>query len=87
MRTSISNERSGLVAGIGEELTTQELMDLRIILIHFMADKEAHKKIPRLESRAPKLWGKVDRMYNYKQKANEDQKATNTNDSDNYFFH
>ena len=87
MRTSISNERSGLVAGIGEELTTQELMDVRVILVRFMADKEAHKKIPHLESRAPKLWDKVDRMYNYKQKANEDQKATNTNDSDNYFFH
>jgi hypothetical protein len=38
-------------------------MDLRVLLIHFMADKEAHKKIPRLESRAPKLWDKVDRMY------------------------
>ena len=33
-----------------------------------MADKEAHKKIPRLESQAPKLWDKVDRMYKYKQK-------------------
>jgi hypothetical protein len=86
MRTSISNEGSGLVSGIGE-VTTQELNDLRIILIRFMADKEAHKKIPHLESRAPKLWDKVDRMYNYKQKANEDQKATNTNDSDKYFFH
>jgi hypothetical protein len=53
---------------MGEELTTQELMDLRIILVHFMADKEAHKKIPRLERRAPKLWDKVDRMYKYKQK-------------------
>ena len=51
-----------------EELTTQELMDLRVILICFMADKEAHKKIPRLENRAPKLWDKVDRMYKYKQK-------------------
>ena len=45
-------------------------MDLRVILIRFMADKEAHKKIPRLESRAPKLWDKVDRMYKYKQKEN-----------------
>ena len=45
-----------------EELTTEELMDLRVILIRFMADKEAHKKIPRLESRAPKLWDKVDRI-------------------------
>ena len=58
---------------MGEELTTQELMDLRVILIRFMADKEAHKKIPRLENRAPKLWDKVDRMYKYKQKRNEDQ--------------
>jgi hypothetical protein len=38
-----------------------------------MVDKEAHKKIPRLESRAPKLWDKVDRMYKYKQKWNEDR--------------
>jgi hypothetical protein len=56
---------------MGEELTTQELMDLRIILVRFMADKEAHKKIPRLESRAPKLWDKVDCMYKYKQKENK----------------
>ena len=54
--------------GDGKELTTQELMDLRVILVRFMADKEAHKKIPRLESWAPKLWDKVDRMYKYKQK-------------------
>jgi hypothetical protein len=58
---------------MGEELTTQELMDLRIILVRFMADKEAHKKIPRLETRAPKLWDKIDRMYKCKQKANEDR--------------
>ena len=57
-----------------EELTTQELMDLRVILIRFMADKEAHKKIPRLETRAPKLWDKVDSMYKYKQKENEDRR-------------
>jgi hypothetical protein len=57
---------------MGEELTTEELMDLRIILVRFMVDKEAHKKIPRLESRAPKLWDKVDRMYKYKQIGNED---------------
>jgi len=50
------------------EVTTQELEDLRIILVRFMADKEAHKKIPLLESRAPKLGDKVDRMYRYKQK-------------------
>ena len=56
-----------------EELTTEELMDLRVILVRFMADKEAHKKIPLLESRAPKLWDKVDRMYQYKQKGNEDR--------------
>ena len=53
---------------MNEELTIEELMDLRVILVRFMADKEAHKKIPRLESRAPKLWDKVDRMYKYKQK-------------------
>ena len=58
---------------MGEELTIQELMDLRIILMRFMADKEAHKKIPLLERRAPKLWDKVDRMYKYKQKENEDR--------------
>jgi hypothetical protein len=58
---------------MGEELTSEELMDLRVILIRFMADKEAHKKIPRLESRAPKLWDKVDRMYQCKQKGNEDE--------------
>jgi hypothetical protein len=56
---------------MGEELSTQELMDLRVILVRFMADMEAHKKIPRLESRAPKLWDKVDCMYRYKQKANQ----------------
>jgi hypothetical protein len=59
---------------MGEELTTAELMDLRVILDRFMADKEAHKKIPRLESRAPKLWDKVDRMYKYKQIGNEDRR-------------
>jgi hypothetical protein len=69
-----------------EELTTQELMDLRVILIRFMADKEAHKKIPCLESRAPKLWDKVDRMYKCKQKGNEDQKATTvTSDADRFY--
>jgi hypothetical protein len=51
----------------------EELMDLRVILVRFMTDKEAHKKIPRLESRAPKLWDKVDRMYKYKQKGKEDR--------------
>jgi hypothetical protein len=35
-----------------------------------------------LEGRAPKLWTKVDRMYKYKQKGNEDQNTTNTNYSD-----
>jgi hypothetical protein len=55
-----------------DELTTEELSDLRIILVSFMADKEAHKKIPCLESRAPKLWSKLDRMYKYKQKGNKD---------------
>jgi hypothetical protein len=60
-----------LASRMGEELTTEELMDLRVILVRFMADKEAHKKIPRLESQAPKLWDKVDRMYKYKQKGNE----------------
>ena len=60
-----------------EELTTEELMDLRVILIRFMADKEAHKKISCLESREPKLWDKVDRMYKYKQKG--------TNDTDRFY--
>jgi hypothetical protein len=55
---------------VGEELTIEELMDLRVILVRFMADKETHNKIPRLESRAPKLWDKVDRMYKYEQKGN-----------------
>jgi hypothetical protein len=58
---------------VGEELTIEELMDLRVILVRFMADKETHKKIPRLESRALKLWDKVDRMYKYEQKGNEDR--------------
>jgi hypothetical protein len=62
---------------MGEELTTKELMDLRVILISFMVDKEAHKKIPRLESRAPKLWDKVDRLYKYRQKGNEGRELTN----------
>jgi hypothetical protein len=61
-----------LATRLGEELTTEELMDLRVILVRFMADKEAHKKIPRIESRAPKLWDKVDHMYKYKQKGNDD---------------
>ena len=65
-----------------EELTTQELMDLRVILVRFMADKEAHKKIPRLERRAPKLWDKVDSMYKYKQKGDEYLKTAKTDDSD-----
>jgi hypothetical protein len=56
-----------------EELTTEEFMDLCIILVRFMTDKEAHKKIPRLESRTPKLWDKVDCMYKYKQKGTEDR--------------
>jgi hypothetical protein len=33
------------------------------------ADKDANKKIPRLESRAPKLWDEVE----YKQKTNKDR--------------
>jgi hypothetical protein len=53
-----------------EELTTEELGDLRVILVHFMADNEAQKKMPCLESRAPKLWSKVDRMYKCKRKGN-----------------
>lgn len=60
---------------MGEELTIKEIMDLRVILIRFMANKEAHKKIPRLESRAPKLWDKVDRMYKYKKRGNEDRRS------------
>jgi hypothetical protein len=63
-------------------MSSRELMDLRVLLIHFMADKEAHKKIPRLENRAPKLWDKIERLYKCKQKQNEDQKATNANDTD-----
>jgi len=72
-RVSKKSYTKKLAARVGEELTTQELEDLRIILVRFMADKAAHKKIPRLESRAPKLWDKVDRMYKYKQKGNEDR--------------
>jgi hypothetical protein len=67
---------------MGEELTAEELIDLRVILIRFKADKEAHKKMPRLENRAPKLWDKVDSMYKYKQKGNEDRDTTNTNNRD-----
>ena len=51
----------------------EELIDLGVILNRFMVDKEAHKKIPRLESWMPKLWDKIDRMYKYKQKGNEDR--------------
>jgi hypothetical protein len=54
-----------------EELTTEELSDLWVIIIRFMADKEAHKKIPYLESRAPKLWSKIDCMYKYKHTSNQ----------------
>jgi hypothetical protein len=53
-----------------EELTTEELSDLQVILVRFMVDKEAHKKMSSFESRAPKLWSKVDRMYKPKQKGN-----------------
>ena len=70
-----------------DEPTTQELRDLRIILVRFMADKEAHKKIPRLERRAPKLWDKVDRMYKYKQKGNEDRRATRLMTMTNVHYH
>ena len=49
-----------------------------------MADTEALKKMPLLESRAPQLWDEVDSMYNYKQKGNEDLKTMNTNDSDKW---
>ena len=56
-----------------KSLTTKELMDLRVILVRFMADKKAHKKIPRLVGRAPKLWDTVDRMYKYKLKGKEDE--------------
>jgi hypothetical protein len=72
-RISKRSYTNKLATRMDEELTTEELMDLRIILVGFMADKEAHKKIPHLEGRAPKLWDKVDRMYKYKQKGNEDR--------------
>jgi hypothetical protein len=48
-------------------------LDLRVILNRFLVDKQAHKKIPSLESRATKLWDKIDRMYKYKQKGKEDR--------------
>jgi hypothetical protein len=73
VRVSKKSYTKRLAASMGEKLTIKELMDLRVILVRFMADKEAHKKIPHLESRAPKLWNKVDRMYKYKQKGNEDR--------------
>jgi hypothetical protein len=72
-KPSLRSYTNKLATRMDEEPTTEELVDLRIILIRFMADKEAHKKIPLLESRAPKLWDKVDRMYKYKQKENEDR--------------
>jgi hypothetical protein len=72
-RISKRSYTNRLVTRLDEELTTEELMDLRVILVRFMADKEAHKKIPRLESRTPKLWDKVDRMYKCKQKGNKDR--------------
>jgi hypothetical protein len=56
----------------------EELSDLRIILISFMADKEAHKKIPCLGRRAPKLWSKVDRMYEYRQKETRIGRSTSS---------
>ena len=56
--------------GIGP---AEELIDLRVILNRFLVDKQAHKKIPSLESRAPKLWDKNDLMYKYKQKGKEDR--------------
>ena len=56
--------------GIGP---AEELIDLRVILNRFLVDKQAHKKIPSLESRAPKLWDKNDLMYKYKQNGKEDR--------------
>jgi hypothetical protein len=70
-RTSKRSYTNKLATRMGEQLTTEELMDLRVILVRFMADNKAHKKIPHLESRAPKLWDKVDRMYKDKQEGNE----------------
>jgi hypothetical protein len=67
-----------------EELTTEELSDLRVILISFMADKEAHKKTPRLKSRAPKLWNKIDHMYKCKQKGNGNNRQS-YGDQSRYF--
>jgi hypothetical protein len=64
-RVSKKSYTKKLVATMGEELTIKEIMDLRVILIRFMANKEAHKKIPRLENRTPKLWDKIERMYKY----------------------
>lgn len=64
-RVSKKSYTKKLVATMGEELTIKEIMDLRVILIRFMANKEAHKKIPSLENRAPKLWDKIERMYKY----------------------
>jgi hypothetical protein len=72
-KTSKRSCTNKLATRMDEELTTEELMDLRVILVRFMADKEAHKKIPRLQSRAPKLWDKVDRVYKYRQKGNGDR--------------
>jgi hypothetical protein len=52
----------------GVKTFSQKTGSVRFGLVHFMADRGAHKKMPSLESRAPKLWSKVDRMYEYKQK-------------------
>jgi len=41
-RTSKRSYTNKLAAGMGEELTTEELTDLRVILVRFMADKETH---------------------------------------------
>ena len=71
---------SPFLANMDEELNTEELMDLRVILLY--GRQGGHKKIPRLESRAPKVWDKVDRMYKYKQKGNEYLKTAKTDDSD-----
>jgi hypothetical protein len=69
---------------MGEELTIEELGDIKVILVRFMADKEAHKKIPCLESRAPKLWNKIDHMYKCKQKRNGNNRQS-YGDQSHYF--
>jgi hypothetical protein len=76
-RISKKSYTKELATRMDEELTTEELSDLRVILVRFMADKESHKKIPCLESRARRNRGtKLTACTSIKGKGNQDRSWT-----------